>query len=122
MALLSDCLIDSFSLGVLRPPSCILATAGDERRVRPLPCPWEAGRHQPQVPEGCSGDVQQGQWVPEQGPKLHWWEIRSQRHPRRGRNLPAEENIPGRQNCKEGEFLVYLETIQLFTATIIVNI
>lgn len=32
--------------------------------------------------------------------------------------MEEEENISGRQHCKEGGFLVYLETVQLFTATV----
>lgn len=105
-ALLSERVSLILSLGVLRPLSHALGTAGPERRVRPLPCPWgQTGSLGPQW--GCAG-----QWVPEQGT-----ELRGGRLPRRGRTLLAEENIPGRQHCKEAEFLVYLETVQLFTTT-----
>lgn len=104
-ALLSERVSLILSLGVLRPLSHALGTAGPERRVRPLPCPWgQIGSLGPQW--GCAG-----QWVPE------GTELRGGRLPRRGRTLLAEENIPGRQYYKEAEFLVYLETVQLFTTT-----
>lgn len=36
--------------------------------------------------------------------------------------MEDKENIPGRQHRKEGEFLLYLEVVQLLTATITANI
>ena len=68
MALLSECLVDLFSLSVLRPPSRVLG-ARDESGL----CPAQVGSqgsavgyqpqdpalgYQPQDPQGCSGDVQ----------------------------------------------------------------
>lgn len=36
--------------------------------------------------------------------------------------MKEEENVTGRRHRKEGEFLVYLETVQLFTATVTAHV